>query len=414
MKKSVYLGIIALATMSLASCSIDDTIMSVPDAEAIEFGTYLGRGVTTRGKVFDDAAMKATGAGFGVFAFYTGQTAWKGETEATTPNFMYNQNVTWNGSAWAYTPKKYWPTTDGDKITFFAYAPMPATNNGITVSENTKTGTPTVTYEIDNTALENMADFVADARIDQQRTTGTTSSDVATNVDDEAQPVSFGLNHELTRVNIKAKLSTDAYSSSAAANKTKVNITDIMFYGDGFATEGTYTFAQTNDDATTTPATIKRGSWNYTGVGNAAVSIFDKGETTANFINKATDTELNAANYSTVGVAVPTTAEVAVFNAKEYLFLIPPTEGGVTAEKKVTMLVEYDIVTADASLSAGHSKTSATKVIPLPAGVLKQGVAYNFVLTFGLNEVTLDAEVAGWGNETDNPHNVDWPKGDAL
>lgn len=77
--------------------------------------------------------------GFGVFAQYAGNTAWTSYTEkSTTPfNFMWNQNVSWDGtSAWIYTPVKYWPNDNqpaddngatGSQthsyLNFFAYAP---------------------------------------------------------------------------------------------------------------------------------------------------------------------------------------------------------------------------------------------------------------------------------------------------
>ena len=67
-----------------------------------------------------------TGTSFGVFAYYTKTSNWNSVKTSTTPNFMYNQEVTYNGSAYTYTPLKYWPNNTGDKVTFWAYYPYTA------------------------------------------------------------------------------------------------------------------------------------------------------------------------------------------------------------------------------------------------------------------------------------------------
>ena len=78
-------------------------------------------------------ATKATsplpsGTSFGVFAFYQPGTiggapgAW-GDGSLWTPNFMYNQKVVFDGTAYSYTPLKYWPNNEENTITFWAYCP---------------------------------------------------------------------------------------------------------------------------------------------------------------------------------------------------------------------------------------------------------------------------------------------------
>lgn len=399
MKKSIFLGIIALAAMSMTSCSNDEVTLAYPQDDAIEFGTYLGRDALTRGVVLDNNNL----ANFGVFASYTGETDW-----ASTDgyNFMYNQIVEKSGSDWVYSPKKYWPTNKGDKISFFAYAPYEtgatAPNNGITVvSVNTATDAPVINYNIAADNLENQADFVADVLMNQVKE-GTGSS-----IDSGDRLVSFQLLHELTRLGFTAKLDRDAYAVGNEANQTVVNIKSITFLpADEFCTSANYTFATENDDDSTTPVTLKRGTWNdFTGAGELNI---------AKLLNVAT---FNLAGYTTPGILVPDTNPVTLFKenatpAQEYLFLIPRGEAGISADGKVKIAVAYDIVTVDPSLAAGHSVTPATKIIEFPAGSLKQGVAYMFNLTFGLNEIKLEATVVDWAEEDING-NVDWPKVDA-
>ena len=39
------------------------------------------------------------------------------------PDFMYNQQMTFNGTDWVYNPIKYWPNNKGDKLKFMAIYP---------------------------------------------------------------------------------------------------------------------------------------------------------------------------------------------------------------------------------------------------------------------------------------------------
>ena len=89
---------------------------------------------STRAGVVDNKALWSKG--FGVFAYYTEGNAWA-SAAATTPNFMNNTRVTSsdNGTTWTYSPVKYWPNNQADKVSFFAYAPhvngLTATGSGL-------------------------------------------------------------------------------------------------------------------------------------------------------------------------------------------------------------------------------------------------------------------------------------------
>jgi len=92
-------------------------------ADTISGSPYLTR--TAVGTMTD--ATLQTG-GFGVFAAHTGLHPYASSDIST--NFMYNQKVTYNStaSAWTYSPVKYWPNGIDDAgnkeyISFFAYAP---------------------------------------------------------------------------------------------------------------------------------------------------------------------------------------------------------------------------------------------------------------------------------------------------
>ena len=59
----------------------------------------------------------SSGDKFGIFAFYG---------SSTEPNFMKNQKVEYDGTAWTYSPIKYWPTSNSATLTFYAYYPYKA------------------------------------------------------------------------------------------------------------------------------------------------------------------------------------------------------------------------------------------------------------------------------------------------
>ena len=134
--KKIFLFAAAAALM--AACSSEELSYNAPeqttDGDAINFSIYTPRSVTRAGipEEITTASLqtgKHASAGFGVFAYYS-----DGEDYAsanTFPNFMYNQQVTYDGSVWKYEPVKYWPneygqsaiSDDVDRVSFFSYAP---------------------------------------------------------------------------------------------------------------------------------------------------------------------------------------------------------------------------------------------------------------------------------------------------
>ena len=178
MKKHLFIA--AAAVVALASCTTSDeffdpaqeTAQQELNDNAITFGTYMGNQVMTRSGYkgnISTTELKGAAGGFGVFAYYTGNTdyeSYRATTGEKYPNFMYNQNVTWSTGTpdytgyvgadgtnkWVYSPLKYWPndiaTTDkpvddqslpatgsatyGGKLSFFAYAPYVAVSSQAT------------------------------------------------------------------------------------------------------------------------------------------------------------------------------------------------------------------------------------------------------------------------------------------
>lgn len=405
---------IAMAALAVTGCSQNEITEMSPDVNpAVGFSVYTG--TQTRGAVIDLPALKKApatttgstkGGGFGILAYYTGTTAWTSAAASTAPNFMYNQKVTWSGSAWAYSPLKYWPNTADEKISFFAYGPydaaanfpsgtVAAIDNGIELSAVGATGAPTLTFTIK--AAEDMVDLVAANAKDKAKS---------------STAVEFSFKHLLSRANFQAKLDKDI---SGGDGKTYVCVTGAQILGttpaggassSGFYSKATYKWA--ND------------TWDY-GSGakqSAAYSL----ENILSLKNRSSESgDLNGKGYTTPSVVLTQdgtaknlfkhNGEDSHTGVSEYLFLIPPTDatdltsaGGVTSSADVKVQVSYDIITFDDALNNGtgekFSKTSTTAVVSLPEGSLKRGKAYNFIFTIGLNAITVTAkEVADWAEE---------------
>lgn len=137
MDKKFFIGIAAMAALTLVSCSSDDLDSFSGNSsknEAISFDGYLGRSAVavngTRGSVETANTLKTKG--FGVFGKYT-------PTKGQASDLFINQQVTYftsttpTESKWTYSPLKFWPS-DGH-IDFLAYAPY---DKNTTLIENSK------------------------------------------------------------------------------------------------------------------------------------------------------------------------------------------------------------------------------------------------------------------------------------
>lgn len=129
MKKNIvnkFLRIcVFLVAFLMVGCSDNVLDTNMSDSEVV-FDTALPEDwnpiTSTRAGIVGNTELQTKG--FGVFAYYTGNDSWT-TADATTPNFMNNTRVTStdNGTTWSYSPIKYWPHNQNDKVSFFAYAP---------------------------------------------------------------------------------------------------------------------------------------------------------------------------------------------------------------------------------------------------------------------------------------------------
>lgn len=357
MKTRFYVGLIALAALAFVGCAKDEVKSSVDNA--IEFGTYLGRDAQTKGSVFDTETMQGENVGFGVFAYYTDEERY---SDAATPNFMNNQQVTYNesASAWTYAPVKYWPNEATDYVSFFAYAPYD--ENTVLESDNPIidfTVPADVTSHIDLVAAEN-------SHIDCQKQ--------AIN-----GKILFTFKHALSRVGFKVEAVMDEVNDQGNSATPDADNQDNPI------TDGTTISVQEVELI---------GDFYTSGKLNLNGAIW-----TPNEAGKTGSYTLEEEDFTTIAEAVTIDPEV-LNKDTEYMMLIP------TQTIPVKVRVKYTVTTADDKLEGKASVVENNITSDAFAFTFAQGKAYTFVLHLGLTSVKLDAEVADWDEEVDYVVNV--------
>lgn len=369
MKKRLFLGILALAAVAV-SCSKDVVVNEIPQEQPIEFGTYLGRDAQTKAGIMNLDGLKANNVGFGVYAYYTVEDTYNSDNASgTVLNFMNDTHVTWedvvdpNEDYWTYSPSKYWPNTDGHKLTFFAYAPAGNNNNNIITkpenpaTDNTK-GDPKITFSVNATVSQQ-----TDLLFAQNNNTNVTKATNGGNVD-------FIFKHALSRIGFKAKTNIISdETTSVSINSIKIN---GKFYKSGKLNlnGGTWDIAEAE---TYNSLNVNSSDLNETSVPHGGTSK------DLNEDSEGSDPD------------------------KGYIMIIPQNFDGTTDDKAFTITVNYTVTTTDNSI--GNSVITHEVTTVQKACNFLQGKAYTFNLTIGLNAITFDAEVEDWitdinGNNT--------------
>lgn len=365
MNKKFFMGIAAMAALTLVSCSSDD-LDSVSDNssknEAISFDGYLGRSAVavngTRGSVETKETLK--NKGFGVFGKYDAG-------EGQTSDFFVNQKVTYSTTAskWTYTPLKYWPTQG--KIDFLAYAPH---KEGQNLNANTTA--------FDFTVAKKAADQIdllwanATGKITESFE-GTTK-----------EKVKFLFKHALSRLGYTVKLSGNYSSDNATFTLKKITLagspdeTTKAFY-----TKGTIDLSKTGTKENLSKTNTETGLW------TAVTSADNKQNFTwfeGSYIVESSDSKH------------PTNSANEDYSDKDYLFVIPQ-DFSLTTENadKLYVIVEYDV-----TYTSTHTTITNKVYKKLPIDLM-QGKAYMLNLTIGL-PIEFDADVTDWTTDGTNPN----------
>ena len=335
MFKIFFMGIAAMAALTLVSCSSDDlnSLSDTPSKnEAISFDSYLGRSAVSvngsRGSVLEIDDLKSSTEGFGVFGNYSST-----DGEAFGSNLFDNQKVTYSSTneKWEYTPVKYW--SPQGHIDFLAYAPR--------VDGTTLNGS-----SIEFTVADNAAD-------QKDLLWANAANQTMANNSGTKKYVKFQFAHALSRLGYTVKTSlTDASTTITLKKITLAGSADET--KTAFYTKGTIDLSKTSST----------GLWKTSDT-----------DTKQNFDWLSTDKTLDSDTKN---------------SDTEYLFVIPQDFSKTTENADALfVIVEYTI-------KYGDEKPVTYTVSSQLKQNFEQGKAYSINLTFGLTPIEFDADVTTW------------------
>ena len=359
MYKKFFMGIAAMAALTLVSCSSDDLDSFSDNSsknEAISFDGYLGRSAVavngSRGSVVDIPALIGKDKGFGVFGYYNSSTTDHSVSEPSfDANLFNNERVTCpkDGADWTYTPLKYWPAQG--HIDFYAYAPF---ETGKTLNKKTSATPTTTTPTFDFTVADNVAG---------QTDLLWANAENQTKEKNSSNKVKFQFAHALSRLGYTVKLKEASYESVATITLKRIVLA-------GSANEATKAFYKEGTiDLSKAPSS--EGLWT------------NQSSDKQNFNWSSSDKTL-----SNTGTKNPD---------NEYLFVIP--QKFKTGSDQLYVIVEYTITYKDGSAKP----TVSYKVSQQLSYDFEQGKAYTINLTIGLTPIEFDADVTGWDPITGTP-----------
>jgi len=351
MDKKFFMGIAAMAALTLVSCSSDD-LNSLSDNssknEAISFDGYCGRSAVavngSRGSVVDIKALQESTEGFGVFGNYSSTAE---GTPAYGNSLFNNQQVTYDKtkSKWTYSPLRFWPTQG--HIDFLAYAPYDRQYDNIVTKDNQR-----LTFIV-NSIIENQKDLLYANAVGQ--TKGSISS--------TGNKVKFQFAHALSKLGYKVKLSGD-YSSNATFNLTKITLAGSP---DG-ATKAFYTSGKIDLSKANTASDL----WSGYATDRQNFDWFSGTSTVTGTVLKHPN-ENRAEN-------------------KDYLFVIP--QKFKTGTDKLYVIVTYTI-----TYKNDTQNPITNTVYKQLSNDFEPGKAYMINLTLGL-PIEFDATVTDWERDT--------------
>ena len=337
MYKKFFMGIAAMAALTLVSCASDD-LNSLSDNssknEAISFDGYLGRSAVavngSRGSVETKEKLKTDG--FGVFGNYSEDS--EGTKTVYGTNWFDNQKVTFTSGAWTYDPLKYW--LPQGHIDFLAYAPY-----------------------VKETALNSTSiDFSVSSTIAKQKDLLWAN---ATNKKKTDKTVTFTFNHALAKIGYTVKTNVVGTGTTITLNKITLAGSEDGTSDAPFYTSGTIDLSKANDasDLWTNQQGKQKFTW-FDGTKQLTTSAFNNSNISATPVN----------------------------SDENFLFVIPQD---FTGTDKLYVVVEYTI-----TYNTGVQKTMQNTVCQQLKQNFKQGKAYMINLTVGLTPIEFDATVEDW------------------
>lgn len=452
------LAMTALAAMLFAGCTSSDdlttreTITKANEAATpINFGTYMGKTGTragTAGVITTTSLQTGThkNDGFGVYGYLHTSPITDATAITIAPNFMWNEQVTFNSPNWVYEPVKYWPNgEDGNNtspsktatqdatqyLSFFAYAPFVsagAASTGITTIPANDANNLKISYQLPKTITDpaTIVDLLWGMR---NNSTGYNLADGA----ETASQIANNYNVNLTKQNTTEKVNflfkhalakIGGYDNTNSQSGIKV-VYDIDANGSGTTGGG-------STDANTL-VTIKEITIKNTKDGSDHSKLMAKGDfdiSTGTWSNQAVDNTIDPTVDITIAQADMNT-EIAEPNSAPTYSGSPATwtPVGVTTTAKdvyktgtdvnpivfipgvaqeLEVEVEYIVRTYDTGLNSAASGGEGTwtkvtqkikNVVTLPADTAPNKY-YTLVIHLGLTSVKFTATVSNWEGAT--------------
>jgi len=411
------------ATALCAACSQENEVANIQtkSENSIQFSAYSKTNVLTRGTV--QSVADFNGKGIGVFAFY--QPEEKGNFNSykyAVPDFMYNQEVKPNittaatyyeasdlteisgvtyvtaslnsgalhdpvtdpttqniqknvgdlktpavyGDTWTYNPVKYWPNNDGDKLSFFAYAPYSDKtweDMGFKTDVNAKK--LTVSFPIYQDVVDQVDYIYADPVLNKTKQGVDAQGNVYHN---GVNNIKFDFAHITSQVNLYVGVEQNTATQSNTIwddPNTVIEVKSIEFKDCSTAISYSYD--------------ISAGS-----VGTLSTTMSEEKQnivlTSDNFIAEAA--KIDHVNYATAGYK-------KLNKDNSVLFLAP--------ENLKDVVVTYTVTTTDVKLADG--KSVVTNTIPYTFTTpltLTSGNAYNLCFLIGMNSVKIVSKLVDW------------------
>jgi hypothetical protein len=219
MMKHIFRISILLSFVLLSCTDEADTNESVTRAVCFHTADVRPQGDPTRAAAMNTSDLHARG--FTVNAYATGAYTWASAKDGARPEFMFNQQVTWDTGkgAWTYGTAKFWPANNG-MVSFFAWSD----GTGASLPSKNVSGPPVITSYTVPDAQADQRDLVAAAAKDRTAADG----DVM---------LTFG--HILSRIGFKAGLDYAYSGLTIAITSLKVKYADHGVEADGDYTFGT-------------------------------------------------------------------------------------------------------------------------------------------------------------------------------
>ncbi len=284
MNANSNIWIIGLLSLCLSACG--DHSSPAGDEPSVPVPIGFSSDVPPQEKEQTRATTDAISSMY-VFASYTQAVDWK---TTDIPNFMYKQLMINSSGSWTYSPLKYWPNTNDEKISFFAYAPADITN--LTPSAANVSG-PKLTYTLPQKIADHQ-DLLVGSCLNRKKGSGT---------------VSFTMKHALTQV--KFKIKKDA-SEGATVNLTGLNVlapgTGTLSFS---TTEGSFTWTDYKTPSVFTTEISPSVSLTNSATEFGPFFLFPIGDPSPQVTLKLTYT-LTKASGSNTGTSVPITSAIAL------------------------------------------------------------------------------------------------------